>query len=181
MARKKKEKAVEVPKSEEVVVEYSSSVPIAKPNGRPTIFTQELADAICTRIAEGESVRSICKDETMPSGSTLFRWLLDEDKKIFWEQYARARDIQAELMFEEILEIADQSDQVVRSGAEKKSSAFSQNQRLKVDTRKWYLSKVLPKKFGDKLDLTSDGKPIPLLNVLHNDSNKEDSSTQPAN
>jgi hypothetical protein len=129
--------------------------------GRPTIFTKKLANTICKRIAEGESLRSVCRDEAMPSVSSIMRWLLDDTKKPFWEQYAHARAAQAELMFDELLEIADQSDDVVKSGAEKKSGAYANNQRLRVDTRKWYLSKVLPKKFGDKLDLTSDGKPLP--------------------
>jgi len=75
--------------------------------GRPTTYSPELSLKICSRIAEGESVRTIVKDEEMPSSSTIFRWLLDEDKKDFWEQYEKARNIQAELMFEELLEIAD--------------------------------------------------------------------------
>jgi len=75
--------------------------------GRPTIYTEELATTICRRIAEGESLRSICADEAMPSASTICRWLLEPDKKTFWEQYAHARNVQAELMFDELLEIAD--------------------------------------------------------------------------
>ena len=145
------------------------------PPGRPTIYSKKLTDEICRRIAEGESLRALVADPKMPSASTICRWLLDDDKKDFWEQYAHARNVQAELMFEELLEIADKSDDIVRGGAEKKSGAFAQNQRLRVDTRKWYLSKVLPKKFGDKLDLTSDGKPMPLLHVLHNDRDQKDS------
>ena len=128
---------------------------------RPEIYTEELGKVICARIAAGESLRSICNEEGMPAASTVFLWLLDDDKSKFSEHYARARASQAELMFEEILVIADQADQIIKSGAEKKSGAYAQNQRLRVDTRKWYLSKVLPKKFGDKLDLTSDGKALP--------------------
>jgi uncharacterized protein (DUF2147 family) len=139
--------------------------------GRPSIYTEELATTICHRIAEGESLRSICVDENMPSASTICRWLLDEEKKTFWEQYAHARNVQAELMFEELLEIADKSDKVVSSGAAKKSGAYANNQRLRVDTRKWYLSKVLPKKFGEKLDLTSDGKAIKGNTIIFKDFN----------
>ena len=120
--------------------------------GRPTKYTEELGTKICERISEGESIRTIVKDGAMPSSSTVFRWLLDKDKKEFWEQYEKSRNAQAETMFEELLEIADDSDiDVMRA-------------RLMVDTRKWYLSKVLPKKFGDKLDMTSEGKNLtPLL------------------
>jgi hypothetical protein len=67
----------------------------------------KLSLEICSGIAERDSVRTICCDAAMPSSSTIFRWLLDEDKKEFWEQYAKARAIQAELLFEKLLEIAD--------------------------------------------------------------------------
>lgn len=139
---------------------------------RPTTYTQELATQICARIAEGESVRSIVRDKEMPSSSSIFRWLLDEDKKEFWEQYEKARNIQAELMFEELLDIADDEEKdVMRS-------------RLRVDTRKWYLSKVLPKKFGDKLDVTTKDKelPTPLLYVIRdNNSDAQSGETEEAN
>jgi hypothetical protein len=75
--------------------------------GRPTKFTQKLADAICHRISEGESLRSIVKDDDMPSAYTIFQWLLDEEHEPFGEQYEKARNIQAELMFEELVEIAE--------------------------------------------------------------------------
>jgi hypothetical protein len=141
--------------------------------GRPTIFTKKLGYNICKRIAEGESVRAIVRDKEMPSASSIFRWLLDEDKKEFWEQYEKARNIQAELMFEELLEIADDgfNDWMERENSdgttyEVLNHEVVQRSRLRVDTRKWYLSKVLPKKFGDKTVLTgpNDG-PIEIAGV----------------
>lgn len=136
--------------------------------GRPTKYTKALGAIICSRISEGESLRSIVKDEKMPASSTIFRWLLDKEYKEFWEQYEKARNIQAELMFEELLDIADDgfNDYMERenrdgSSYEVVNSEHIQRSRLRVDTRKWYLSKVLPKKFGDKLDLTTDGKKLP--------------------
>ncbi len=117
---------------------------------RPTKLTKELGETICSRIAEGDSVRKIVKDKDMPSSSSIFRWLLDENYKWFWEQYEKARNIQAELMFEELIEIADNEEKDVM------------RDRLRLDTRKWYLSKVLPKKFGDKMDVTSDGKALSI-------------------
>jgi len=62
--------------------------------GRTTVFKKLLATKICERIAEGESVSTIAKDEDMPSAPTIFRWLLDEDKNEFWEQYEKPRNIQ---------------------------------------------------------------------------------------
>jgi len=133
-------------------------------NGRPTIYNGELGIKICSRIAKGESLRSIVKDDKMPVSSTIFRWLLEEDKKKFKEQYKEARNVQAELMFEELLEIADEND----------DKETSNRSRLRVDTRKWYLSKVLPKKFGDKLDLTSDNEKIqPVLVTYVNEKEPE--------
>lgn len=154
---------------------------------RPTDYTKELADEICTQISEGKSVRNIVKNENMPSSSTIYRWLLDEDKKEFWEQYEKARNIQAELMFEELLEIADDgtNDTYERENSdggtyEVTNTDVISRSRLRVDTRKWYLSKVLPKKFGEKLDMTTNGKELPtpimqLNGILPNNSNAEDS------
>jgi hypothetical protein len=103
----------------------------------------------------------------MPSSSTIFRWLLDETKKTFWEQYEKARNIQAEHMFEQLLDIADDgtNDWMERETANGGTYTVLNNEaigrsRLRVDTRKWYLSKVLPKKFGEKVDVTSGGKAI---------------------
>lgn len=150
--------------------------------GRPSIYTKDIADKICQRISEGESVRTIVKDPEMPSSSSIFRWLLDEDKKEFWEQYEKARNIQAELMFEELLDIADDgsNDWVQREGKDEEEwwvqngEAMSRS-RLRVDTRKWYLSKVLPKKFGEKIDMTTDGKPISinLINYKNDETQTE--------
>lgn len=154
---------------------------------RPSDYTKELADEICTQISEGKSVRTIVNNEDMPSSSTIYRWLLDEDKKEFWEQYERARNIQAELMFEELLEIADDgtNDTYTKenndgSTLEVTNTDVIARSRLRVDTRKWYLSKVLPKKFGEKIDMTTNGKeiPQPIMNIngiLSNNSDAEDS------
>lgn len=135
--------------------------------GRPQIYTAELGRKICLRISNGESLRAICREEGMPDASTVHSWLLDADKKLFSQQYARARNSQAEIIFDELLEIADDSSQdtlLVQMGKKTvpmENKEWVNRSRLKVDTRKWYISKVLPKKFGDKLDLTSDGKPLP--------------------
>ena len=134
-----------------------------KKTGRPTSYKPKLGKEICTRIAEGESLRKIVKDDHMPSAVTIFNWLLDEDKKEFLNQYEAARNIQAEVMFEELLEIADDSENDVETRVnsdgeeyEVANKEYVQRSRLRVDTRKWYLSKVLPKKYGEKLEL--DGK-----------------------
>lgn len=107
------------------------------PAGRPSIYTQKLADQICERIADGESMRSISRDEKMPCMNTLFKWL--REREDFVAQYAIAKDDAADSMVEDILLIADNEDQDV------------QRSKLMVDTRKWIASKLKPKKYGDRI------------------------------
>lgn len=165
--RVKKEAATELA----VVVDTPRPV---KKMGRPSpgSYRPELAQTICDRIADGESLLSICREADMPKLKTVFRWLLDADKEWFYKEYEKAKNVQAEHMFEQLLEIADDgtNDMMIRENGDGSVSAVVNKEvinrsRLRVDTRKWYLSKVLPKKFGDKLDLTTDGKslPAPLL------------------
>lgn len=129
-----------------------------KGEGRPTMYTPELVIELCQYLAEGESLRTVCARENMPSISTVFIWL--RDKKEFVEQYARAKEAAVEAMAEDILDLSDGAIDIIKSGAEKKSSALAQAVRLQVDTRKWIMSKLKAKKYGDKVDLTSDGKAI---------------------
>lgn len=140
---------------------------MAKKTGRPTKYTKELGKNICKRIALGETVLSIGRDPKMPTTSTIYLWLLDEDKKEFSDNYAIARMAQANHLFDETLEIADDgsNDFIEKEYENGRIEEIPDHEhlnrsRLRVDTRKWYLSKVLPKIYGDKLDLTSGNKPI---------------------
>ena len=90
--------------------------------------------------------------------------------------YARACEVRAERIFEEILEIADDSsgdeievnvDGMVES---RQNHEFVQRSKLKIDARKWILSKMQPKKYGDKLDVTSDGNELPAPTIILNKS-----------
>lgn len=143
--------------------------------GRPSVFTEEIANTICGRISSGESLRQICKSDELPNASTVYAWLLDSDKKTFQDNYARARAAQAENLFEELLEIADDSTndymkKIIGNDVEIEvlNHENINRSRLRVDTRKWYISKVLPKKFGDKLDLTTAGEKLgtPILGAM---------------
>lgn len=127
--------------------------------GRPSSFTQEIADKICEGIAEGKSLRSmLLEDETLPASSTIFRWLsLD---KAFSEQYARAREAQADVLFDEILDIADESAFDLTAGKD----GLTVNQeviarsRLRVDARKWMAGKLRPKVYGEKIQTEHSGE-----------------------
>lgn len=134
-----------------------------KPMGRPSTFSKGLASAICKRIAEGESLRSICLGADMPCLSTVIRWLADDRRSEFRSQYARAREAQADTIFDEILDIADDAsnDWMERkrddgSTDEVLHAEHVQRSKLRIDARKWVAGKLQPKKYGDKLEL--DGK-----------------------
>ena len=138
--------------------------------GRPSGYSDELADTICERICNGESLRRICLDDNMPSQSMVFRWLAQNET--FREQYARAREAQADAIFDETLDIADDgsNDWLVRNhGDDPEESGWKvngehiQRSRLRVDTRKWMAGKLAPKKYGDKVlneHSGPDGAPI---------------------
>jgi len=135
--------------------------------GRPTIFTKLLGDIICTRIAEGESLREIIKSEGMPDRTVVYDWLLKDPD--FANRYARARDEQADTLADEIIAIADEQPEIIvvkdkKTGAvieHKLDGAFLQWQKNRIDARKWTAMKLKPKKYGDKLALGGDeGNPI---------------------
>jgi hypothetical protein len=121
------------------------------------------ADAVLEGIAEGGSLREVCGKPGLPSVTTFMRWLADERNETLRERYARARELQAEYMAEDILTIADEECTTVRAdkhgtqddGDGKTEVVFDstavQRNRLRVDARKWLLSKLAPKKYGDKV------------------------------
>ena len=109
--------------------------------GRPSKYSQELADIICTRLACGESMRSVCLDKDMPAMPTVWRWIRERDE--FRKQYDRAKHESADVHAEEMVDIADHGEDVARD-------------RLRIDTRKWVASKLKPKKYGDKASLDVD-------------------------
>lgn len=118
--------------------------------------------AICDRIANGESLRQILSDEHMPASSTVFLWLSND--ATFSEQYARAREAQADAVFDDILSIADdgRNDWMRRKFGDderwvENGEAIRRSQ-LRIEARKWMAGKLKPKKYGDKLDLNLSGR-----------------------
>lgn len=108
--------------------------------GRPSVYSPELSEQICNLLMEGESLRAICQRDNIPHMATVLSWLHKHDE--FHEQYARAREIQAEVMAEDIIMYADKSAEEAASVAKA---------RLQVDARKWYASKVATRRFGDRI------------------------------
>lgn len=124
----------------------------------------EIVKTVCERIMGGESMRSITKDENLPKFSTFLIWISEDEQKS--KQYEMAMKVRSELMFEELLDIADDGtndymQKLTDNGfVDVYNSEHVQRSRLRVDARKWYLSKLNPKKFGDKIDanLNHEGK-----------------------
>ena len=138
--------------------------------GRPSIYTPELASAICERLAAGESLRAICRDAAMPARSVVHGWVVD-DVNGFAAQYARSRDLGLDEMADELMDVADdgRNDWIERESKRTGETYTMVNEeaigrsRLRVDARKWYLSKMAPKRYGEssKVELTgANGGPV---------------------
>jgi len=124
--------------------------------GRPTTYTDGIAAIICERISLGESLRTITSEDSMPNRATVHNWLLSPEHKDFLDHYEASRVLQADVYADEMDDIAH--DETVDT----------QRARLIIDTRKWVSSKLKPKKYGDKIDMTTNGKdlPTPILGAL---------------
>jgi hypothetical protein len=129
-------------------------------------YDQAIADQICTKLVEGQSLRAICKEESMPGLSTVFEWL--DSREDFRSKYARARELQAEVQVDEMQEIADdgQNDWMEKIGRDGQSLGWVvngeavQRSKIRLEQRRWYAEKLLPKKYGAKLAIGgADGLP----------------------
>jgi hypothetical protein len=119
-------------------------------------------DSIVSEIEEkGSALRNILSKPDMPSSRTFYKWLDEDIDKV--KQYARATEIRAEKLFDEIIDIADEKSNDTytdETGKEYTNHEVINRSRLKIDARKWVLSKLNPKKYGDKIDHTTDGEKI---------------------
>jgi hypothetical protein len=142
---------------------------------RPTLYSDDLIDAICERLADGESLRSICEDEDIPSKSTVLVWLADPANEGFRTKYARAREMQADSLFDDMLEIADdgRNDWMEKRNSDGEAIGWQENGEslrrsdLRIKTRQWMAGKLRPKKYGDKLELVGDSE-NPIVTVIEN-------------
>lgn len=143
-------------------------------------YTKELASEILRRLAAGETLSSICRGDGMPAKSRVIAWALGDHKKAkadgFPEHYARAREIGYLGIGDEIQDIADdaRNDWMEQHGQKsegwKLNGEAVQRSKLRVETRKWILCKMLPKLYGDRIEVdnkSSDGSmtPKPAIDV----------------
>lgn len=110
--------------------------------GRPSTYSDEIADQICDEIIRGASLYRLCERDGFPGERTVYQWL-DKNPE-FAQKYMRARELQQDREADKIVDIAD--------AAEDANLA-----RLQIDARKWRASKLAPKKYGDRLDLNHSG------------------------
>jgi hypothetical protein len=113
------------------------------PAGRPSIYTPELAEKILARLEKGESLVQVCASDEMPGLRTVMRW--SKENSEFGTEYAHARDAQAEIMDDKILTTAEEAE---------KDPAGA---RVKIEAYKWRAAKLAPKRYGDKIDVTTGG------------------------
>lgn len=143
-------------------------------------YSKEQIDTVFNKACEliskkGMSLRAVLLADDMPSSRTFFKWIEQDEAKV--KQYACACEDRSEKIFEDILNIADASkDDVIIDGEgnEVTNHNVIQRDRLRVDSRKWMLGKLNPKKYSDKIQIdTTEFKEQPLFpDVYKNDSDK---------
>lgn len=122
---------------------------------RPSEYSQDTAAEICARLVNGESLRSICASEGMPDVKTVYRWMGANEE--FRQQYAHAREDQADTLADEIVDISDDATEDPNS------------RRVRIDARKWVAAKLKPKKYGDRIDHNVAVNPINVNISLDHD------------
>lgn len=140
-------------------------------------YTATLGELICSLLAEGQSLRKICAIDTMPRVSTVMNWLAKGAAKTkpydsFLEQYTGAREAQAQIYADEIIDISDdatQDDLFNDEGKRVLNAEWVARSKLRVDARKWIASKLLPKKYGEKVTQEITGS----LALTHEDALSE--------
>lgn len=155
---------------EEAIVEKPQ---VKNPPHRPSSYTQEMADRICEGLALGNSLRTVCKVDDMPAIRTVFYWLrIHED---FLHQYTRAKEESADAMADEVLDISDDGSndwmEIHRGdyqGWQVNGEAL-QRSKLRVETRKWLMAKMKPKKYGEKIDIDNRSEVTHRFQTLDDD------------
>src|SRR5690348_14378260 len=122
------------------------------------LYTPAPADAICRRIAEGESLRAICRDPGMPSQGTVRGWAR-EDREGFGSRYRLARELQLDHWADVIIDIADEGGRDPR------------DRQVRIEARKWVMSKLAPRRYGDRLLVAGEAENP--LRVLHEQASVE--------
>lgn len=126
--------------------------------GRPSHYNEKIADEICEKIAiSTKGLNHLCKEnDGWPNPDTVYQWRLKHSS--FAEKYARAKQEQIQAYVDEINDIADDTSQDTLTKYDKDgepyevcNSEWINRSRLRVDTRKWIASKLMPKLYGERV------------------------------
>jgi hypothetical protein len=138
---------------------------------RQSKFTPELADEICLRLSNGETLRSICRDEGKPSWVSVYDWI--NKYPDFALRVAHARELGYDAITQECLEIADTPIEGLKTvtdsnGIRLERADMIHHRKLQIETRLKLLKIWNPAKYGDRLDVTSDNKELkaPIIQVV---------------
>lgn len=127
----------------------------------PEPVPKDKADEICLWISEGKTLRDYCRQEGKPHFNTVYDWL-DKDED-FAVRFARAREVGEEFIAQDCLAIADEPpERVLTQEGDRVDPGHVAHQKNRIETRLKLLAKFNPKKWGDKVDVTSDGKSVGL-------------------
>jgi hypothetical protein len=149
---------------------------VKRGRGRPPVtmrpFSDEIAQAICNRLAEGESLRSICETDGFPCGITVMNWTQRDPE--FGLAYARARELQAEHFVDELMDIADdgRNDFMMRAMRNGETFLAADHEHLKrseirIGTRQWIIERILANKYGPKPQVVAPSAPV-TVNIATN-------------
>lgn len=127
--------------------------------GRPSSYDHETAAPLLAALAEGEPLTRICKRDDMPAITTVYLWMLRFPE--FAASYERAREAQAHTLADETLAIADDGSRDYKPDGDDGGVTVDHDHiarsKLRVDTRKWFASKMLPKKYGERTQVEHSG------------------------
>lgn len=132
-------------KSRNYLARLPRSIPddeLPRLHGRPSLYTEEIAQHLIDGLSRGLSLSSLCREEGMPAVPTVLRWA-QEDREGFSERYTSARALGYQALADQLQDISDDSEGDIDN------KMAVQRDRLRVDTRKWLLSKMLPDTYGD--------------------------------
>lgn len=162
MSRKPTRRLIRKVLDELDVPEVYHEAPPKAPMGRPSLFSEELADTICDRLMEGRSLRSICDDDDMPHRITIIRWM--GQNEAFATKCARARALQADLMDDMILDVANAC-----------TNETALADRVRISAYQWRASKLEPTVYGEKMAHTgAGGGPIEIVTGVRRETDAPD-------
>jgi hypothetical protein len=129
-----------------------------------TTYKTEIANEICEWLMNGKSLRSYCDQPGKTPFTTVLGWLRDDGNEEFRTKYARARETQAEVLADELMQIADE---------DKIDALKLQHDKMKIETRQWIASKLLPKKYGNRMEFEDVSKNQRKLVIVTTDKDIE--------